>query len=86
MRRSGPGIPRVAPISWLTERDVKTSRSHLNFSEWNKPHPQADEIIEQIESGGMPLWFYLPMHPDARLKPEEKAAFISGIEHSLESH
>jgi hypothetical protein len=33
----------------------------------------------------MPLWFYLPMHPEARLKPDEKAALITGIENSLKA-
>ncbi len=78
-----PWYSQIAPISWLTERDVKKGRRHLNFSEWNKPHPTGDEIAEQIESGAMPLWFYLPMHPEARLTPAEKEAFITGIEHSL---
>jgi mono/diheme cytochrome c family protein len=78
-----PWYSQVAPISWLTERDVNKGRSNLNFSEWNKPHPTGDEIIDQIESGTMPLWFYLPTHPEARLKPEEKAALIAGIERSL---
>lgn len=77
-----PWYSQVAPISWLTERDVKEGRSHLNFSEWNKTHPLGDEITEQIDSGSMPLWFYLPMHPEARLTPAEKAALIAGIERS----
>src|SRR5579863_9164718 len=46
-----PWYSRIAPVSWLTMRDVKAGRSHLNFSEWNKPHPLADEIVEQVESG-----------------------------------
>lgn len=80
-----PWYSRVAPISWLTDRDVKRGRSHLNFSEWNKSHPLDDEITDQIESDRMPLWFYLPMHPEARLKPDEKAALITGIENSLKA-
>ncbi|MGE4650049.1 MAG: heme-binding domain-containing protein, partial [Myxococcota bacterium] len=26
-----------------------------------------EEIRENVEEGEMPLWFYLPMHPKARL-------------------
>jgi len=78
-----PWYSQVAPISWLTMRDVTKGRSHLNFSEWNKPHPLADQIIEQIESGRMPLWFYLPMHPEAKLTPKEKSDLVAGIEQSI---
>jgi mono/diheme cytochrome c family protein len=78
-----PWYSQVAPISWLTMRDVTKGRKHLNFSEWNKPHPLADQIIEQIESGRMPLWFYLPMHPEAKLTAKEKSDLAEGIERSV---
>lgn len=81
-----PWYSRVAPVLWLTERDVKESRSHLNFSEWNKLHPKVHEITEQIVSGRMPLWFYLPMHPEARLTPAEKEALTAGVEYPLKPH
>jgi hypothetical protein len=31
----------------------------------------------------MPLWFYLPMHPAARLSPAEKQALIAAAAPSL---
>ena len=67
-----PWYSEVAPISWLTERDVKGGRSHLNFSEWSKTQRPADELTDQIQQGLMPPWFYLPMHPEAKLTAEER--------------
>jgi hypothetical protein len=32
----------------------------------------------------MPPWFYRPMHPEARLTPEEKAKLIEGFRKSLD--
>jgi mono/diheme cytochrome c family protein len=79
-----PWYSGVAPVSWLTERDVKGGRSHLNFSEWNKPQRPAHELADQIRAGRMPPWFYRPMHPESKLTPEEKTALIDGLQRSLD--
>jgi hypothetical protein len=79
-----PWYSRIAPISWLTERDVRAGRSQLNFSEWNKPQPDAIELADQIQDGRMPLWFYLPIHPESKLTPEETTALIDGLQRSLD--
>src|SRR3984957_3077392 len=34
----------VAPVSWLVQRDVNGGRTHLNFSEWDKPQRHAKDI------------------------------------------
>ncbi len=70
----------VAPVSWLTQRDVNGGRRHLNFSEWNTPQKHAGHCAEEIQKGDMPLWFYLPMHPDARLSDTEKASLVAGFQ------
>ena len=75
-----PWYSSVAPVSWLTQRDVNGGRRHLNFSEWNTPQRHAGHAAEEIQKGDMPLWFYLPMHPAARLTPAEKAALIGGLQ------
>ena len=66
-----PWYSRVAPISWLVSFDVHEGREHLNFSEWNgysadKQRELREEIREVLKEGEMPLWFYLPMRPEAR--------------------
>jgi len=73
----------VAPVSWLVQRDVNGGRSHLNFTEWNTPQRHAKDVAEEVKAGDMPPWFYLPMHPTARLTESEKQALIDGAEPSL---
>jgi Haem-binding domain len=75
-----PWYSSVAPVSWLTQRDVNGGRRHLNFSEWNRPQRHAGHAAEEIQKGDMPLWFYLPMHSAARLTDAEKAALVAGFQ------
>lgn len=72
-----PWYAYVAPVSWLVVHDVNEAREHLNFSTWNaykakKRIKLMREAWEEVEEGDMPLWFYLPLHPDARLSDAEK--------------
>ncbi|WP_322508049.1 heme-binding domain-containing protein [Anaerolinea sp.] len=78
-----PWYSRIAPASWLIARDVREGREKLNVSEWGTQKNEADEIREVIENGSMPPWFYLPMHPEARLSAQEKQALILGLENSF---
>ena len=70
-----PIYSRVAPASWLIERDVHEGRSHLNLSQWQ--HYSAEDqatllnrIAAEVRSGQMPPKRYLVLHPQARLSPE----------------
>ena len=74
-----PWYSNVAPVSWLTQRDINGGRRHLNFSESNKPQRHTGDVIKEIKSGDMPPWFYLPMHPEAKLTDAEKSALINGF-------
>jgi hypothetical protein len=74
-----PWYSRVAPASWLLASDVTEGRSELNFSSWGKYLPEkrltlAKELVEDLASGEMPPWYYLPLHPEGRLTPEELGA------------
>jgi hypothetical protein len=40
---------------------------------------EAEEMIEEIVEGSMPLRDYLSMHPEARLTPDEQQQLINGI-------
>jgi len=73
----------VAPVSWLVARDVNEGRRHLNFSEWEKPQKHAEHVVEEVKSGDMPLWFYVPLHPSAKLSEAEKRSLMEGAEKSL---
>ncbi len=73
-----PFYARLAPSSWLLIRDVKKGRAHMNFSEWGDSDEKERAIDkenswEEVEKGEMPPWFYLPMHPAARLNDQKKA-------------
>src|SRR5512146_100051 len=73
-----PWYSRVAPMSWLLYRDVMEGRRHVNFSEWDKvpADKRARRIAacgREVKSGDMPLWFYLPLHPTAKLSDADKA-------------
>jgi len=73
-----PWYSRVAPMSWLLHRDVMEGRRHVNFSEWDKvpADKRARRIAacgREVKSGDMPLWFYLPLHPSAKLSDADKA-------------
>src|SRR5436190_23323962 len=61
-----PWYSYVAPVSWLVQNDVDGGRSHLNFSEWDRPQRHAKDVAAQVKQGDMPPWFYLPMHSTAR--------------------
>ncbi len=76
-----PWYTNVAPASWLVQDDVEGGRRIMNLSEWGKPQPALDEIVETIESGEMPPLKYkvMPNHAAARLSDKDKAALIAGF-------
>ncbi len=78
-----PLYSRVAPVSWLVWKDVQEGREHLNVSEWNRPQKDANEASEKLQEGEMPLPIYLPLHPEARLSPAEKAELVAGLAATL---
>jgi mono/diheme cytochrome c family protein len=78
-----PWYSHIAPASWLVQRDVDEGRRHMNFTEWDLPQQHAKDIAEQVTTGEMPPWFYLPMHPAAKLTAAEKQALMDGAEKSL---
>ena len=78
-----PWYSYMAPVSWLVYNDTMEGRSRLNFSEWNRPQREVNEIIEIIQEGEMPPAIYLPMHPSAQLTGAEKQQLITGLSNSL---
>jgi len=73
-----PWYSRIAPVSWLLLWDVKEGREELNFSTWNRystkeQSKKIHESWEEVEEGEMPLWFYLPLHPEAALSDKDRA-------------
>ncbi len=73
-----PWYAHVAPIAWLLHDDVTEGRRHMNFTEWDKLTPEKrqqriGECGDEVKSGDMPPWFYLPLHPPAKLSDADKA-------------
>lgn len=71
-----PWYSQIAPVSWLVAWDVREGRDELNFSTWSRYDAQKrakklKESWEQIAEGAMPPWYYLLVHPEARLSAVE---------------
>ena len=82
-----PWYAHVAPASWLVAWDVHEARKHLNFSTWGdytpkKQRHEFEELMEMIVQDEMPLWYYRPLHPDARLTEAERATLVRWAEES----
>ena len=82
-----PWYSQVAPVSWLVAYDVREGREELNFSEWGGAPPakrqkKLKETIETVNQGEMPPWYYVLMHPDARLADADRTALVRWAEAS----
>ena len=80
-----PWYSNIAPVSWLVVNDVNEGREHMNFSGWQSYSEEdkaedIEEVWEEIEEGEMPLWFYLPLHPEARLSDDQKETIRKWVE------
>ena len=73
----------VAPMSWSVRYDVERGRDEFNFSDWDPD--DADDAIEMIEEGSMPLGRYVMIHRDARLTASERITLIRALEAMSES-
>jgi hypothetical protein len=78
-----PWYSRVAPLSWVIAHDVNEGRAALNFSTWNQlsPEKQAEamnESWEAVAEGTMPTWYYVALHPEARLSANDQSVLRAG--------
>jgi hypothetical protein len=73
-----PAYSRIAPVSWLIMSDVTEGREKLNFSEWKAPK-NPEDVPKEVREGGMPPWYYTPMHSAARLTDAERRALADGL-------
>ena len=67
-----PLYSRMAPISWLIEKDVQDGRRHWNMSNWDRySSDERQDILSQIgpmvRNRKMPLPQYLLLHSEAKL-------------------
>ena len=74
-----PWYSYIAPVSWLVASDVGEGREHFNVSDWDRPKQDGDKAAEMVREEDMPLWFYLPLHPEERLSAAERQQLIAGL-------
>jgi len=72
-----PWYSSIAPVSWWIQDHIDHGRGELNFSNWaeypaGKKAHKAEEVVELVEEGEMPLKSYTFIHRHAKLSKEEK--------------
>jgi cytochrome c551/c552 len=77
-----PWYSQVAPVSWLLAHDVNEGREELNFSTWqrydsNRRRKKLKEMVETVNEGEMPPWYYVIIHPEAWLTDQDRAAIVT---------
>jgi len=80
-----PWYSRIAPGSFLITHDVVEGREHLNFSEFSgldgfDSTDLAEELLEVLEEGEMPIIPYLILHPDASLSDSQTKVLVKWAE------
>ena len=74
-----PVYARVAPGSWLIERDVVEARRKMDLSRWEEMPMERQEVLmakiaQEAKGGGMPPLQYLVLHWDAKLSKADVQA------------
>jgi hypothetical protein len=72
-----PWYGHVAPISWWINRHVREGRQALNFTEWTtysarRQRDELESICGVVSNGRMPPASYRALHPESRLKAQDK--------------
>lgn len=72
-----PWYRQVAPVSWLLASDVREGRRDLSFSEFAtyskaRAARKLQQTCEEVKEGGMPPWYYVPLHPESRLSDADR--------------
>ena len=79
-----PWYSNIAPVSWMTQRDVDSGRAAFDISNWDRPQDtDIASLREAIRGGSMPPWFYKPLHPASQLSSADAQALVKGLERTL---
>ena len=74
-----PWYSRIIPAAWLIRRDVNEGRRTLNFSDWSAGGMETGEIGGIVAEGEMPPFYYVMIHPTAKLSQAELGALQQGL-------
>ena len=71
-----PAYARIAPGSWLIERDIVEARKKMDLSRWEEMPLATQEvlmakIVQEAKSGDMPPLQYRLLHWDAKLSKDD---------------
>ena len=74
-----PVYARIAPGSWLIERDIVEARKKMDLSRWEQMPADKQEvltakIVQEAKSGDMPPLQYRLLHWDAKLSKADVQA------------
>jgi cytochrome c len=74
-----PVYARIAPGSWLIERDIAEARKKMNLSRWQEMPVEQQQVLmakifQEAKSGDMPPLQYRLLHWDARLSKADVQA------------
>ena len=79
-----PWYTNVAPISLMIRSHIRGGRQHVNFSTWadydtKKKSHKIQEMIESIETNYMPMKSYTWLHPEAKLKADDRKVLVDWL-------
>jgi hypothetical protein len=74
-----PWYAYVAPLSMRVVNHVDEGRQRLNFSQWDQPNADFNEVKRSLTEGQMPLSDYLLLHGNAKLSAAETTALLAGL-------
>jgi len=81
-----PWYSNIAPVSWLIQRDVDEGRQNLNFSDWSSNSLVSQELFsaaaEVVSRGKMPPFYYVWLHPKAKLTSTTLPKLVQGFQNS----
>src|SRR5580658_4011316 len=71
-----PVYARIAPGSWLIERDIVEARKKMDLSRWEQMPEEKRQVLlakisREAKSGDMPPLQYVALHWGAKLTPVE---------------
>ncbi len=77
-----PWYSKVAPVSWLLASDINEGREEISFSTFasmsrKRASKKFTRICDEVKHGDMPPWYYLPMHPAAKLSDADRTAICN---------
>ena len=79
-----PWYSRVAPVSWLLQRDINEGRKFLNFSVWPEYGMEGQgqllaRAATELKFGSMPPRRYTALHAEARLSRQARSDLMAAL-------